>query len=520
MRAAKEARKPAEEESAPAEGEEAEPSYETADHQQQPIGLETMISFGGKLQAEAGAPSSSSALAPLRLDLASSPAAAAAGEAGAPSTASPRDGGGSKPLSARGLKTSSSLAALPGRLGGAAGGFDLAPTAAVDAGGPMMLQARMLGGGRPATAGGVPSGGVSRFGKQLALQNASSADESSALSGSSNVTRRPSTAIGMRASAARDGGSSSALSDSDLDGGDGTSGAARARRRPSGAWETAPISAPRGVGGAEDDDEDDDEEEVAVDGVDDEGVGAVLVSPPPSPPSAPKLPPRALSFGGGLRPAPSRGTAGPPVQAKLPPPPRALTAPKKLKDAGSGSSGAGGSLMRGSTKNLFGFGGGQKDGAAAGQQQPTTPGRLKRQPSAIPKGSAEKKAFAEMAVSVPKKAKFVPKSPSKMGAAAETVGNPLRPPMDNLMLIAWSVSFGCVGAACGAAGGMALFLDTAETLVALLGWIAACMLIVGVLEPLWIVSWATVLTMQANAEKARRELAQAAEAAGNKLGKK
>ena len=68
--------------------------------------------------------------------------------------------------------------------------------------------------------------------------------------------------------------------------------------------------------------------------------------------------------------------------------------------------------------------------------------------------------------------------------------------------------------ACGAAGAMALFLSNAETICALLGWISSVLLIVALLEPTWVLSWAIILTVNANAEKRRRELAKRAEASG------
>ena len=113
------------------------------------------------------------------------------------------------------------------------------------------------------------------------------------------------------------------------------------------------------------------------------------------------------------------------------------------------------------------------------------------------------------------KAKFVPSSPTKPPPPHEKAAS-LKQPRDSLYLIAWSTSFTVVGAACGIAGGIALFLDTAETLVALLGWLASCTLIVAVLEPSWILTWAIILTRQANDERRRRSLSTLAETAGTR----
>lgn len=265
---------------------------------------------------------------------------------------------------------------------------------------------------------------------------------------------------------------------------------------PRGAWETG-LLGPRGVGtlagdlareDEEFDDSDDDEVEVEVQG--DEA------SPPPSPPSgmgssgplgAWCSPPRAggataglgSSFGGtqslprfGI--APPRGTAGPPLQTRLPPPPRGLATPKKSKPSRADLAGKG------------------------------TPAK------GIPRGRSEKKEFANLAITVPKKANFVPGSPTKL-TEPEVEHGGLLPPKDNLALWAWASSIAIVGLACGAAGGMALFLNNAETLCALVGWLVSVGLILLLLEPAWILAWAIILTVQAAAEKRRRRLATDAE---------
>ena len=77
-----------------------------------------------------------------------------------------------------------------------------------------------------------------------------------------------------------------------------------------------------------------------------------------------------------------------------------------------------------------------------------------------------------------------------------------------MALVAWAASFAIVGVACFASGGLALFLSASETLVALLSWLAACVLIVALLEPLWVVMWALLLTMQAKADETRRKNAE------------
>ena len=378
-------------------------------------------------------------------------------------TASP-----SRPPSSRGLRSSCSLASLPGRLA-----YASEPS---DGGSAQLQHAASLGG----ASGGGMGGPIIRK-----------------LSRPASAVRLPLASIGQRGLSSCFGSTAPLPSLRAGSAPDGQGLVTRSEAEPQvsspvrGAWETAPIAAP-----IEFDLADEDEDEVEVELRASNVAATTNPSPPPSPPPLP------------LR-APPRGTTGPAIQTKLPPPPRSLATPAKTRKVGSvtfASSASPASAKPALAAASPGL------GRATEILKPSakSPGAKVRKASAMPKGKAERKAFADMAVTVPKKAKFIPASAAKPPQPPQAHPGRLRPPVDHVALLAWSASFAIVGVACFTSGGLALFLSTSETLVALLSWLAACILIVALLEPLWVLAWAVLLTRQAKADEERRKNAEVA----------